>query len=308
MVAKKRHLPAPWPEQSLFDGILSKAAGLFIFIDTLARDIDRRKDPTDYLKGIFQDSASHGLTSLYGLYSSILNARIVYGHDEFRRVIGVLLATALHRPLCEETIGKLARVEDSGLVVTWVDELSSMLDRDEGANGAIRVRHLSIVDFFVSDGCPADYRVNLVEANAQLGIACFETMLSQLRFNICKLTDSRIANADVKDLSLRIKDNISEVLQYSCIYWSDHLCTAPGDCDRRVLKDFFEGIYPLFWIEVLSVMGMVRVGIHSLRRLLSGVKVSTIQVRYWLGPQMDMNLCRMLVLALLRKFETFIIS
>ena len=30
------------------------------------------------------------------------------------------------------------------------------------------------------------------------------------------------------------------------------------------MKEFVEGLYPLFWIEVLSVMGMVRVGASGL--------------------------------------------
>jgi hypothetical protein len=97
-----------------------------------------------------EDSAGTSLKSLYNLYSSILKARIVHNNAKFQRVIGVLLATAPYRPLCEETIGELAGV-DLSHVKTWVDNLSSLLYRDERANGAVRVRHLSISDFFVSE-------------------------------------------------------------------------------------------------------------------------------------------------------------
>jgi len=154
-----------------------------------------------------------------------------------------------------------------------------MLYRDEGPNGGIRVRHLSISDFFVSDDGHADYQVNLQDANVELGIACFEKMFEQLRFNICGLEDSRLANDDIKDLPSRIKENISDALQYSSLYWSNHLCFNPDTGDRRVwenLRKFFEGPYALFWVEVLSVMGMLRIGVPSLRELTSTlVKVST---------------------------------
>ena len=276
-VAFKQHLKSPWPEQSLFDGVVSRAAGLFIFVKTIALALEHCMDPTADLKAALQDSAGTGLTALYGLYSSILRTRIVHGSDEFRRMIGVVLATAPHRLLRDETIATLAGVEPR-LVERWVDDLSSLLYRDEGANGGIRVRHLSISDFLVNDYC--DHKVDLQDAHAQVGITCLETMVKQLRFNICMLEDSRVANADVEDLQSRITENISSALQYSSLYWSKHFCLTPHNAirDRRVLANlnvFFEGLYPLLWIEVLSIMGMVPIATPSLRGLISWVKVST---------------------------------
>ncbi len=130
-------LQSPWPEQSLLEGVISRAAGLFIFIETLALALEHCDDPTELLKATLLDSASPGLTSLYGLYSSIVKARKVQKNAEFRRMIGVLLITAAYRPLSEETIAELAGVRHN-LVKMWVADLSSMLYRDEGADGGIR--------------------------------------------------------------------------------------------------------------------------------------------------------------------------
>jgi len=165
-----------------------------------------------------------------------------------------------------------------------VDALSSLLYRDEAANRGIRVRHLSVCDFFLSDRC--SYQVNVRDADVQLGIACLRVMTTQLRFNICKLEDSRLANSDIRDLPSRVKQNISDSLQYSCLHWLDHLCFPPANRDRHMLvlgslKEFFEGLYPLFWVEVLSIMGMVPIGVLSLRRLLSWVRVSTSACSYF---------------------------
>ena len=272
-VAEERCLPSSWPEQSLLNRIVSRAAGLFIFIETISLALERCDDPTELLTATLEDPAGGSLNTLYQLYSSILNARIVHNHAKFQRVIGVLLATAPYRPLCEETIRELAGVDVSH-VKTWVNNLSSLLYRDERASGAIRVRHLSISDFFVSNDCPRNYRVDLGEANAQLGAVCLKTMVCQLRFNICKLEDSRLANTAVRDLQSRIGDNISGTLQYSSLYWSNHLCFLPDNRDWHALKEFVEGLYPLFWIEVLSIMGMVLHGAPNLRRAISWVKVS----------------------------------
>jgi hypothetical protein len=276
LVASTWHLPTPRPEKSLFDEVISRANGLFISIRTTVLSLEHCDDPTESLKATLQDSTGSGSTSLYGLYSSILTTRILHNNAEFQRMIGVLLTTAQHRPLCEETIAELAGVRPN-LIKKWVDGLSSLLYRDSGANGAIRVRHLSISDFFVSAACHHNYRVNLRDANVQLGSACVRTMIEQLRFNICKLDDSRLANSAITDLPFRVNQHISDALQYSSLYWSNHLCFAPDDSGRRVpecLKEFFEGLYPLFWIEVLSVMGMVPIGAPSLRKVVSWVKVS----------------------------------
>ena len=278
-VASKRGFQPPWPEQSLFDSTVSRAAGLYIFIETIALALEQCEEPTELLKATLRDSADTGLMSLNQLYSSILKLHIVQSKAEFRRMIGVLLITAPNRPLCEETIAELAGV-NSDLVKKWVEDLGSILYRDEGAGGGIRVRHLSTSDFLVSGDCHGDYQVNLRDANVELGIVCLKKMVEQLRFNICGLEDSRLANSEVEDLPLRIKENIPDALQYSCLYWSNHLCFTPDTGDRRVwesVRKFFEGPYALFWIEVLSIMGMLRIGLVGLRKLTSVfVKVSII--------------------------------
>ena len=273
LVAKRWCLPTPWPEQPLFDGVISRANGLFVFIKTLALALGQCEDPEESLKATLQGSDGPGLKPLYSLYSSILKARRVPSNADFRRMMGVLLTTAQYRPLCEETIAELAGVRFN-IVKKWVNDLSSLLYQDDAVNGGIRVRHLSISDFFFSDHCT--YQVSPQDANVQLGIACLKTMVKQLRFNICKLEDSRIANADIKNLPSRIKESISDALQYSSLYWSNHLCFAPDDGDLHIwekLKEFFEGLYGLFWIEVLSIMGMVPIGAPSLRRVISWAKV-----------------------------------
>jgi hypothetical protein len=286
VVALEWHLPTPWPKDADFDKITSLANGLFIFIKTLALVFERCEDPKESLKTILQGSASAGLEALRALYSSILRAEIAHRSGAFQQVVGVLLTTSPHRPLCEATIAELAGVE-LFLVKRWVDALSSLLYRSETTGGVVRVRHLSISDYFVSNECPSDYRVSLEEANLQLSTACMKTMNRQLRFNICKLEDSRLANADVEDLASRINENIPDALQYSALYWSDHLCFSPHNDNQSLLgclKELFEGLNPLFWIEVLSIMGMVTVGAPSLRRLISWLKVSR-------APVYDLFIC-----------------
>ena len=139
------------------------------------------------------------------------------------------------------------------------------------------------------------------------GIACLEVMTTQLRFNICNLEDSRLANADIKNLSSRVKQNISGALQYSCLHWLNHLSFPPANRGQCVsaLGRFFEGLYPLFWIEVLSIMAMVPIGVPSLRKLLPWVRVS---LAAGLHSKVILTGCRMRIQRLLREFRIFVIS
>ena len=275
LVASKWCLATPWPTESDFNKVISCANGLFIFIKTLALALEKSEDTEETLKEALQGSAGAGLESLYSLYSSIIKPHS--SSSGFWRII-VVITTAQYHPLSKEPIAMLTGVRPN-LVETWVNALSSLLYRDDGANGAnIRVRHLSIADFFLNDRC--EYQVNLREAHVQQGLSCLETMVKELRFNICKLDDSRLANKDVKDLQSRIEENISDPLQYSSLYWPNHLCFSPDTSNRDPralgnLKGFFEGLYPLFWIEVLSIMGMVPIGAPCLRRVITWLRVST---------------------------------
>src|SRR5258706_5734591 len=308
LVAAKWCLSTPWPEESLFDAVISRADGLFIYIKTIVLALKHCEDPTESLKATLQGSVGTGLKPLYELYSSILEARILPGNADFRRMIGVVLTTAPYRPVCEETIAELAGVRPN-MGKMWVDDLSTLLYRDEAANGGVRVRHLSISDFFISGN--RAYQVNPRDTNVQLGIACMEMMVKQLRFNICRLDDSRLPNADVKDLSSRIKENISDALQYSCLYWSNHLCFTPDTGDLGMwesLGKFFGGLYGLFWIEVLSLMRMVTIGAPSLRRVISWAKVSIPSVAGSQHLRLTLTRCRMVTLLFSAEFRTFVVS
>ena len=303
-VASVWHFDTPWPKESDFNKVIFRANGLFIYIKTLVLALERYEDPEESLKEALQDSTGTGLESLYILYANILKSQIVHKKAEFQWMVGVLLTTSPYRALCDETIAELAGVKPT-LVKKWVDALSSLLYRDEAANRGIRVRHLSVYDFFVSDRC--DYRVNLRDMDVQLGIACLEVMTTQLRFNICNLEDSRLANADIEDLPSRVKHNISDALQYSCLNWLNHLCFPPADRGQCVLAlgRFFGGSHPLFWIEVLSIMGMVPIGVPGLRKLLSWVRVS---LAISLDSKVTLTICRMRIQRLLRVFKIFVIS
>jgi hypothetical protein len=101
-------------------------------------------------------------------------------------------------------------------------------------------------------------------------------MAEKLKFNICELETSCLPNADIQDLNNRVREKISDALQYSSIHWSNHLCSnlvPVGTTVSALLITFLRGVQLLYWLEVLSLMGRVPVAIWALRLLKAGFKV-----------------------------------
>lgn len=106
-------------------------------------------------------------------------------------------------------------------------------------------------------------------------------MNDSLQLNICKLDSSYVLNRHVDDLQQRISQHVSHFLQYSCLYWVDHLSEAiTGTLEKQKTLDSIKAIVckqkALFWIEVLSLMQEMHSAISILYKLQGLVKVSCI--------------------------------
>ena len=81
----------------------------------------------------------------------------------------------------------------------------------------------------------------------------------------------------VDDLKQRVKDGISEPLQYSCLYWTTHLTAANRAAVGRYLLDFFRSLMILYWLEVLSLIGGLKKGLSALQNVSDLFEVRTSQ-------------------------------
>ncbi len=99
--------------------------------------------------------------------------------------------------------------------------------------------------------------------------SCLGVLLKDLKFNICKLESSYLANKDVRDLKSRVDKYISPALLYACRFWGDHLEHIGFETDLfGKLRTYFETKF-LFWLEVLSLMS----DMHLASRAVSALKV-----------------------------------
>jgi NACHT domain len=211
------------------------------------------------------------------LYEEVLQA--YFNSDEaqvlFRSIMGQLFAAI--EPLSIDSLISLRQhapfvhPEDSDQVLRILRCLGSLLSNvtspQVDQTRPILPLHTSFRDFLTSKKSNVFY-VDLADAHHDLSHSCLGLMLDGLKFNMCRLESSCLANSDVPDLESRITKYIPSALQYGCIYWSDHLCRRLA-YDHEVLKkvrSLFETKF-LFWLEVLSVKKSVNVGSRALSSL-----------------------------------------
>ena len=139
--------------------------------------------------------------------------------------------------------------------------------------------HTSFRDFLLNQEKSGDFCVSLRDAHHQLAHSCLGLLLKDLKFNICDLESSHLANKDVDDLNSRIDKNISPALLYACHFWDGHLEHIDFRADLfGKVRTFFEKKF-LFWLEALSLTG----GMRHASRAVSAVDV-------WLAPGQSVSI------------------
>ncbi|KAG8692328.1 hypothetical protein FRC08_009843 [Ceratobasidium sp. 394] len=273
-IAKKKKIPE-WPEDTIRQ-LASCANGLFVWAETACKFIAGGFSPDERLQQVLQvfpsTVESHPLTGLDNLYTTAIRAGMEdNGKDNRRdivRCIGAIIATSARTPLPVASLEQLlsGRIKP-GVLGTVVGSLGSVIYEDGGAGGSLRMFHPSFEDFMIDPNRSKEFYVDLTERNTTLAGCCLNTMLRDLRFNVCDLETSHILNRDVPDLPERVQNKIVRHLRYSCLNWYSHLCQAEPDATEKPLKEFLFGKELLYWLEALSLIGNLDVALSSMKGL-----------------------------------------
>jgi hypothetical protein len=144
-----------------------------------------------------------------------------------------------------------------------------------GSENTLRIYHQSFVDFLLDPkGCPQDFLIVRERENRNLAVACLKVMNRHLRFNICELESSYVRNNEVPGLQSKVEKHISRHLLYSSCSWADHLTQTTFDGELFERVQYFTQNQFLFWLEVLSLTGMVNIASSMLLGLLDWIRVS----------------------------------
>ena len=216
------------------------------------------------IKHLLESSTNrHGQDLLDELYNEVLEGYFK-GREArylFRSVVGQLISSI--EPLTIRSLIPLRQYgshdEDSDAAVTGIlSRLGSLLTNTNSPDRNLPIipLHTSFRDFLTNEDKSGDFYVGVRDSHHELAHSCLNLLLDPLhglKFNICKLETSYLANDDVKDLNTRIDQLIPPALLYACRFWGGHLKHTDFKTDLfRKVETLFKEKF-LFWLEALSL-------------------------------------------------------
>ena len=268
-------LAEDWPSLSEINILCEKAAGFFIYAATALKFIrSKSHTPTQQLNHItsLPQSTSHeGRSGIDILYIQVLKQAVndVDADDEefcshFRTVVGAVLL--VFNPLSVTALSELLRV--SG-ISTALRSLHSVLLVPTSKVAPVHVFHKSFPDFLMDPTRCTDHKFQIDPSihHKAILLSCLNLMKERLKKNICRLEDHAILS-EVKGLPDLQKDHIGDALEYACCFWAKHLLGVSGSSQgieevQEAIDKFFTTSL-LFWIEVLSLVGKLDIGVYAL--------------------------------------------
>jgi hypothetical protein len=186
-----------------------------------------------------------------------------------------IMSAILHllQPLDSQSLADLLEIDKTVLLGTLLP-LSSVIHVSDIPGAAIRIIHLSFREFMTSYVQLARPEILCGTDNQQKALvsALMKVLDRQLKFNICDLPTSYLQNINMPDFQWRLDNYIPSHLRYAAQFWTDHLVETAYDSvsglevQNLLFKKF------LFWLEVLSLLGIVEYGQQALSKLIGWAK------------------------------------
>ena len=202
--------------------------------------------------------------------------------DQFRLVMAQILGIA--EPLSLNALSSMRghfiedrlRETDASVIVK---PLGALLSGTTNPSAMIRPLHASFPEFLTDKSRSGEFFVDLSQIHNDLVAASLGVMKDELRFNICRLSSSYLANSEIPDLDQQVKKSISLELSYCCRFWTDHLRRSQFDVALAdVIREFFSHERLLFWLEVLSLLKTINTCAGSMTLVIQWVMVCAMAI------------------------------
>jgi hypothetical protein len=254
--------------------LTTRAAGLFIWANTVIRFIEQGL-PEDQFELVLNGDLGGG-DNVTQLYRQILELSFRNTHGRAIDVFNLIMSTIVLAkiPLHVDDLPRFI-LQSKSSVDYILDKLSSVVSIHDGR---VYIQHLSFSEFMCDPHrCPQPFYVDHDKESRKMSMTCLRLMKEGLKFNICNLETSHLANANVSDLSERIAECIRLPLLYSCRFWAAHIRDTPSDKENAALmteiKDFIYVRF-LYWLEVMSVTERAPQAIIALLAAANWIQVS----------------------------------
>ena len=272
-------LTEDWPSPGDIEILCKKAASFFIFASTVVKFVaSQHHSPDERLALILslpQDTSHEGGLGVDLLYAQVLEQGFHSTDQEFyshlRSVMGAVLLT--FNPLSINSLSHLlGNHNTSSRIYNTLRALHSLLLIPDSMEDPVQIFHKSLPDFLTDPKrCKVErFSISPSIHHQEILLSCLNLMKGRLKKNICNLDDC--ASLDkIKDLSTYHKVQIGEALEYACQFWAKHLVEVPHSGQgvgevHKAIDEFFPTCF-LFWIEVLSLMGILDSGVYALKNI-----------------------------------------
>ena len=272
---------ADWPGEKVLDILTTRAAGLFIWAETIVRFVEQGL-PDEQLEHVLNGGLGEG-DNVTKLYRQILELRFGEANgrtlDVFNQVVAAILLAKI--PFHVDDLAQFT-LQPKSSIKFILDKLSSVISA--GQDNGIRITHLSFAEFMCDPHrCPPQFCIDRCKESGKMSMTCFRLMKKGLKFNIFDLETSHLANKDVKDLSERIATKAQHPLLYSCRFWAAHIRDTPTDQASNAslileIRDFFY-IRFLYWLEVMSVTENITAANIALLSVAGWIQVSDVFIK-----------------------------
>ena len=217
--------------------------------------------------------------------------------DLFRSVVGQLITSI--EPLTIRSLITLRQNDpynkhSVAAIAGLLRRLGSLLSNVNSSDNSLPIipLHPSFRDFLTNKDKSGNFYVSVGDAHDHLAHSCLNLLLDPvygLKFNICKLETSYLANNQVNDLNTRVYQHISPALLYACRFWDEHLKHTDFKIDLfGKVETFFKKKF-LFWLEVLSLTRTVGLAPSALSTLDMWLYASSLGVSITVGPTRNAN-------------------
>jgi hypothetical protein len=260
------------------------ASGLFIWAATACRFIrEGKRFAAKRLDTILQGSGRAVIAPekhLDEIYTTVLEHSITleYTDEEkeesycmLRHILGSIVI--LFSPLSAYSLSRLLK-ED---IKQTLEDLHSILDIPKDQNCPLRLHHPSFRDFLLNnDRCKnPNFWVDEKQAHQTLADSCIQLMSTSLKQDICGLNTPGVLVSDVE--SSRVQRSLSSEVQYTCLYWIQHLHKSGAQLRDDGQVHHFLQKHLLHWLEALSWMQKVSEGVYAIASLESITMVASFQ-------------------------------
>jgi hypothetical protein len=227
-----------------------------------------------------------GQDPLDDLYKEVLEGYLTHPKTRllFRSVVGQLIAA--FEPLSISSLTTLRGHasndgDDGDSVVALLCRLGSLFSNVNSSESTLPIipLHTSFRDFLINEEKSGEFCVILRDAHYELAHSCLGLVLRGLRFNMCDIESSYLANKDIKDLEACVAKHLPPALLYACCFYDSHLKHLDFETDLFCkLETFFKTKF-LFWLEALSLTSNVHLALPAL-----------LSVNVWLGSDQIVSL------------------